>query len=308
MFGWFKKIIYALPFGLKAGNEILSTDNGVDGGTTITKKTEQKSVLNDLLNGEVTQEVEELRYSTYEVSEKSREYKYVGNGLAMKKDEKPIIVNGKKRFTQQNKLIVSSVLDELNRINDYGVESYVVKLEYEGVPRYRVDSFITDVDVKIDINNGRIETRLHFNTLPNPYNPNSMPFINELRKLSWLDNEYELKRNAVVYSFTSMSFVTDNATNDEPNLMSYTFTHPTFESYSEDGCDAVLVYSWERYDVVNLKDKFYSATQAEKYKNKEKKDAAPDILSFKVNNAGVNMDIWNKYIEEKEKNENSDRT
>ena len=82
-----KKIAYSIPFGMKAGDEMLATSNK-DGsnGIVMEDKIEQNSLLNSLLRGEVTQEVEELRYETYKAEEESNNYKYIGNGVAMKID------------------------------------------------------------------------------------------------------------------------------------------------------------------------------------------------------------------------------
>ena len=66
---------------------MLATSNK-DGsnGIVMEDKIEQNSLLNSLLRGEVTQEVEELRYETYKAEEESNNYKYIGNGVAMKID------------------------------------------------------------------------------------------------------------------------------------------------------------------------------------------------------------------------------
>lgn len=100
-----KKIAYSIPFGMKAGDEMLATSNK-DGsnGIVMEDKIEQNSLLNSLLRGEVTQEVEELRYETYKAEEESNNYKYIGNGVAMKIDsseEKK--AKRRLKFTQYNR-------------------------------------------------------------------------------------------------------------------------------------------------------------------------------------------------------------
>ena len=51
-----KNLFYALPFGLKAANEeILGGGDPTQEGHEITQQMQNKSVYQDLINGEVTQ-------------------------------------------------------------------------------------------------------------------------------------------------------------------------------------------------------------------------------------------------------------
>lgn len=56
-----------------------------DNGGGIEVQDEQNSVYKDLLKGEVTQEVVELRHEMYQSERKSHEYEYAGNGRVKKK-------------------------------------------------------------------------------------------------------------------------------------------------------------------------------------------------------------------------------
>jgi len=271
----FKNLLYALPFGLKAADEEIagSTPEATD-GTHIQKQVENKSMLNALLNGELTQEVEELRYRTYEVAEKSRDYKYVGNGTAVKKErntDRTVI-----RFSQESKLIVASVLEELSRVGDYGIEKYSTDFEYKRFSRFKIEAYLKMIDVLIK--DGVIQTKLHFNSEPNPYNANSAPFINELKRIKdAIVSEYALNRNEIANVIETMTFITSNATNDEPNLMQYKFISPKLTDYEESNGEIILTYIWDSYECENLREKFFSASMAEKYANKEKKDIIYDM-------------------------------
>ena len=77
---------YAIPFGMKAANDEMlaskaSSNSDLSGTHTIHLN---DSVANDMLRGEVTQQVEDFRYSNYVVDRESTNYKYVGNGMAVK--------------------------------------------------------------------------------------------------------------------------------------------------------------------------------------------------------------------------------
>jgi hypothetical protein len=117
-----KSLFYSLPFGLKAADsEIMGADStGVINDTVVQQQANDKRVAKHLLKGEITQEVEELRYRTYKIDKESNKYDYVGHGVAVKKDEKK--PNNIIRFSQENKLICSDILTELKHVNNYGVE------------------------------------------------------------------------------------------------------------------------------------------------------------------------------------------
>ena len=69
-----KDFFSAVLFGMKAGDEMMTTSQvEIPEGSGIHKQIEHKSVLRDLLKGEVTQEVEELRYETFKAEEMSNE-------------------------------------------------------------------------------------------------------------------------------------------------------------------------------------------------------------------------------------------
>ena len=59
--GKIKNLFLAIPFGMKAADELLATSNkDDDAGSSMHQKISQNNLLNDLLKGEITQEVEEL--------------------------------------------------------------------------------------------------------------------------------------------------------------------------------------------------------------------------------------------------------
>jgi hypothetical protein len=71
-----KSLFYSLPFGLKAADsEIMGANStGEVDDTVIQQQVNDKRVAKHLLKGEITQEVEELRYRTYKVDKESNKY------------------------------------------------------------------------------------------------------------------------------------------------------------------------------------------------------------------------------------------
>ena len=170
--------------------------------------------------------------------------------------------------------ICESVLQSLNQVGDYGVERYRFEIEYNEFVRFKVEKFATRVDVDINDNEGVIETTLHFNSEPNPYDQASKPFINELSKLIGVSNEYEISRNEVVSSIKTFSFCTYKAVNED-NFVTYSFMNGgKFKEIRLENYEYLVTFTWDEYMRVplDLEGKYYSKTMAEKYEKKEKKN------------------------------------
>jgi hypothetical protein len=279
---------YGLPFAVKGGEDaiFINPHCGVT-GTHVSQEVSDQRVGRHLLKGEVTQEVEELRYRTYKVSNESEKYKYLGNGVAIK-EEIPEVKSSevnKIKFSQENNLICSSVLEELKRVDDYGVDKYRFEMMYDGTVKFKLEQFATSIDVLIDTRkrgeSSIMETTLHFEKQANPYNAKSKPFINELAKIKDVNNEYEIKRNEILSSLLSISFTTYKA-NGEDNFVNYSFVEKNkFERFEETEHEYLLTFSWNGYIrlPLNLEDKYYSKEMDEKYKNKEKKDTPVEMVN-----------------------------
>ena len=74
---------------MKSTEDIVFHQSGLDGdsGTSIIKQVQDKRVSEALLKGEITQEVQELRYRTYKVDKESKTYEYYSPTLALKNDK-----------------------------------------------------------------------------------------------------------------------------------------------------------------------------------------------------------------------------
>lgn len=270
-------ILCSLPFGLKGGNsEIFGSKTNSENGTEISQEVSDERVGKHLLKGEVTQSVEELRYKTYKVANESENYKFIGDGNAVKKEKKKRSKN-KIKFTQENENICESVLQILNQVDneDGGVEMYRLEFSYNSIPRFKLEKYATSVDVDINTNENKIYTTLHFNLNANPYIITSKQFINEILKIeSIVGNNYAMSRNDIVSSFETLSFSTYKATNED-DFTNYSFMgNPTLISFNKNDYEAMLTFSWDSFVrlPLNLEAKYYSKTMDEKYINKERKD------------------------------------
>ena len=303
-----KKILlniwYGLPFGLKAaGDEILGSGEADQARTEVNQQVTDKRVAKHLLKGEVTQEVEELRYRTYRVANESENYKYVGNGIAIKEEKEKPKDKTRFKFSQENENICQSVLDTMNQVGNYGVEKYRLEIDYKSFVRFKVEKFAKKIDVDIDEKIGKVETTLHFNTEPDPYDAASMPFINELKKLLNA-NEYEISRNEIATSIYNLSFTTYKAYNED-DLVNYSFIKGgKFKEFKQDGYEYLLTLEWDEYLRLptDLESKYYSKSMAEKYAKKERKEVAPEMINTERKRycsvCGNEMSVYDADIQE----------
>lgn len=269
-----KNILYSLPFGLKGGNELLTSSNGnTNDGSSIEKDTSDERVGRHLLKGEVTQAVEELRYRTYKVANESENYNYIGNGIAIKKDKAVKNTPTKHRFSQENSLICEGVLNELKRVNNYGYERYRLEIVYDTIPRFKMEEFATRIDVNIDDVEKIVNTTLCFDTLPNPYNPKSKLFISELEKAV----NGNLRSN-IINDLKNISFTTYKASNED-DFVNYSFDAPKLQGITKDKGEYKVSYEWENYIrlPLDLEAKYYSKSMAEKYEKKERKNTVINL-------------------------------
>lgn len=303
---WFYRIAYALPFGLKkADSEIMGGQHDNTDNQSIQQETSDERVGKHLLKGELTQSVKELRYRTYKVEDESKNYEYIGNGNVIRKDSKKRTLKHI-HFSQECKLLPSDVLEELERVGNYGTEEYTLNVTYNNpLVRFKLEQFATQIDV--DLKNGsdvsgfpyfeEATTSLHFSSIPNGYEKKSAPFINELKKLlTVIDNVKKLdltankseisaeifSHNELASSMNSLSFTTFKATNDEPDLNVYSFVNPTVIDGKEENNEIIITFKWLLCTCIDIKSKFYDATMDEKYQNKAPKDISADITGGAV--------------------------
>lgn len=300
------RLLRALPFGLQgAEREIMGSSNTGEDGTVITQEVSDERVSKHLLKGEVTQEVEELRYRTYKVAGESENYNYLGNGVAVKKEEKTEKKTERTKFnvTQENKIICSSILNELKHIDDYGVENYRIEITYNDVVRFKLEQFANAINVRIDEKNDVFETSLRFWKEPDKYNTTSRQFLNELKKAVELKNAYAISRNEILTSIKTISFCTYKASGDD-DFTIYGFTEGCkYKGSSETDDEYILTFTWDSYTriPINLESKYYSKSMDDKYRNHTRKNveimATPVEKKYFCQICGAEVDEYSASIQ-----------
>lgn len=271
MFKWIKDKISALMFGMKGAEDaIMGHGDPYDGGLVIQKEVQDKRVSKHLLKGEVTKEVEELRWRNYAVAKESKNYKYVGDGKASYSGPRKNGESGIVTLYQENKPNVETVLDGVQQIQDKKttVDYYTLAVTYEMTPRFRIEPNVSSFKVSIKPDEAKIT--LYVDTIPSQ-DPRSKPFIDELEKLYQYQGEYFNQRCEISSNVTGMAFVTDKA-NGEDDMVSYILFGISFVGVEKDKERYAITYSFNSHIRENLVDKYFCKDMADRYSKKEPKD------------------------------------
>lgn len=265
----FYNLLYSLPFGLKAADdEIFAQKASINSDNVgIHQVVQQNSLAKDLRKGEVTQQVEELRYRTYAVERESNNYNYLGEGVAVKKDIQKFNFNSF-HIIQENKMVCNSVNDEMKRVDEkvYANEEYTLNIVYNSIPRFKLEKYCTYFELVS--NNGSFIFNMRFINAPNKNDISSYSFIKEINRLV---NNIGKEND---YSFINMiKFVTYKCVGDD-ELIEYTLNNLDLTSitFSYDEKEFSLSFLVKYVNREDLTDKYYSKTMDEKYKNNEKKE------------------------------------
>ena len=232
-------------------------------------------VFKDVLEEKVTQEVEELRYASYEVAKKSKNYRYVGNGKVVRKnnselslrhglldesDNLPIIL------VQDVKNICEDVLTSLKEINEIQNKKifldYNIKIKRDFFPRFLLEEYVKKLVLKQA--EGNYVMDLYCSKYPLQFNERKCrAFLSEIKKI-----QNGILRSSDILEFNEISFVTSNAWGVD-DWLEFSFKNFEFNNIVEfDGHYIIRFGCQSDKFMVNILDKVYSKTAEEKYKNK----------------------------------------
>ena len=308
----FRKIIqtvqsywYGLFYGMKQTNDTVFTQAGIDNsiGTEIQQEVNENRVSKDLLKGEVTQQVEELRYRTYKVDRESKQYEYFSPVKALKyetpygrferqdsnfvkyenSEDLPVIT------IQPNNPCIKNVYDGIKDINfdtvelkdkqgniciDVGdfssIDDYTIKVERDFTPRFKLENFTTRLVVKKLDDNDNMILDFYVSKYPKEQNMKSIYFVNEVEKI------FNGNTQSDVLSLKRVMFTTSHAYRLE-DMIEFRFDKIFYKGIVEYDGHYVLKFKAHAYvNGVDLTDEYYSKSMDEKYRNKEKKEVVLD--------------------------------
>ena len=215
-------------------------------------------VANHLLKGEVTQEVKELRYRDYLVSENSRHYSVVGD-TAIKNAR---ISYSPKRFGGLNHNM-GLALGDMSKLQDALKKEgeYTLKFKYEDTVRYNLSKFCTHF--YIDLKNNKVS--LYFDLLPNRNISTSKAFIHYIQQTMVspkLGGEFNFIKEMwfVSYKISALQ-----------NYLKFTFKDMILKEIKTTDKELILEYTPTTYTMEDLIEKYKVEDLDKKYKEKAPK-------------------------------------
>lgn len=279
--------------GMISGDKVIKSGTGDDsvpiGG--IEQQQEQQSVYKDLLRGEITQEVKELRHQMYFVERKSHEYEYNGGGHAKKRnnifgytgnvensDGYPI------KLVQENRQIIHGlgqsgvhivgdevIIDEelqksYNTSDGINAE-YTVHVERDYYPRFRIERYATKLVVKnVDETHAIVDF----------YLPQYRQQFNNITKLlqAELDRIYQGDVRSDLVQFDKVWFKTSGCYGADDMIL-FEYDDAKFDNIIKfDGSYVLRFYCHILTNGKDEIDEVYNEEMARKYSNKEAREGA----------------------------------
>lgn len=283
----FLMFFYGLIYGMKAteDNVFHQTGTTTGGGTSIIKEVEDTRVSKALLKGEITQQVEELRYRTYKVDKESKTFEYYAPTLAMKRDKQDTKFlkyddrDGLELITvQPNDFLVETVAETLEQVGGRGKRTqYRIKIKRNFTPRYKIEEYITRLDVK-KLDDKHVILDMYVSKYPNDKDFKSKGFVREVEKIR------DEKIKSDILDYEEVSFLTNHAYKMD-DMVKFVFKNIFFREVVEfDGHYILRFKASIQQDTIDLTKIFYSKTMDEKYKNKEKKEVILNFNDYLVKN------------------------
>lgn len=271
-----------LFYGMKAADDVV-LGNGKspsDGGVSVEAKKEDEThkVIHDLLRGEITEEVRELRHEMYYAERESYNYKYTGGGTAKKVDRSLFGYKGNVEnsdglhvmLVQENKVDGGGVHSDmnLNKVHD----DFTATFEREFIPTVRLEEYLKLIVLR-EIDDESISLDLYFSNYTLQYDRRSRIFRNKMDEILNGDGRSEL------LDFKSLSFTTMNAYGSDDNV-EYKVDKGVFtEAFIHDG-SIVLRFKTARPSIRDILLDIYDEKTDEKNKRHEERKGYVKTASF----------------------------
>lgn len=236
-----------LSKGLKNANDIAFTgnkDTDIGNSSSIEQQKEVQSVYKDILKGELTQEVIELRHEMYFAERASKKYKYTGNGRAVKMND-IIKYNGDLEtsdgleisIVQENKEDIGSLLDyEIYNIGNevaLGEKSqgdlsktkqkkFTINIKRDFLAKFNIEQYTEKIVIK-QLNDDESIIDIYVYQYMKQFNNIHKLFLKQIEQIYTGDI-----RNDII-EFNSISFITNNAYGAE-DLLEFEFNNIQFEN------------------------------------------------------------------------------
>lgn len=248
-----------------------NNDDENDNGGNIEIKNEKHSVYNDLLKGELTQEVKELRHEMYVAERESHKYEYVGGGIAKKKknrfSDRPNVEEEDGytlQILQGNNEITESVTDGIysDTVGTKNNRDFTIIINRDFNPRFKLEEYATKVLIyRGDDDN--VLVKLYMSKYLKQFDKRHRFFMNELKRVV---DENDVRSELL--EFDTLEFITYKAWGAE-DLHMYKYGNLKYRDSKETEDSYVLTFnSIVIDDGVDMTAQFLDEIAAKKFADK----------------------------------------
>ena len=179
---------------------------------------------------------------------------------------------------QPNDFLVETVSETLEQVGGRGKRTqYRIKIKRNFTPRYKIEEYITRLDVK-KLDDKHVILDMYVSKYPNDKDFKSKGFVREVEKIR------DEKIKSDILDYEEVSFLTNHAYKMD-DMVKFVFKNIFFREVVEfDGHYILRFKASIQQDIIDLTNIFYSKTMDEKYKNKEKKEVVLNLNDYLVKN------------------------
>lgn len=278
---WLNIKLFFISFfhGMKAADDVLTSSNKElsSGGVAEEQKAEQNNLYASLLRGEVTQEVKDLRYEMYESVRQSKDFKYVGNGQAVKRNhmlvKSPMKIDEedglKVVLIQDNKVYIQgadSSVDNIKKVSTIRTEAdaeHTFKATHEFFVRHKIETYAKKIVVKTTGEENKFKLDFYLSEYPVENDPRAVYVVKELESIYKSGS-----RTSDLTDLITLTFTTDKAYGDD-DWKIYDFKIIDYIGIKKfDGNYILSFYASLPNGVTDTTEEFNDEESAKKFKNK----------------------------------------
>lgn len=225
---WFNIRLFFASFfrGMKAADDVMTTSNQEigSGGAVEEQKVESNNLYAQLLRGEVTQEVKDVRYEMYESVRQADDFEVIGyTGKAVKKNKmlakapKNIYTEDglKVLLVQDNKIAMDGAYTaggKISKVSKVRVEAdadHTFKATHEYPVRHKIETFTRKLVVKLTGEENKFKLDFYLSEYPVENDPRAIYVVKELESLYKSGS-----RTSDLTDIKTLTFTTDRAYGD----------------------------------------------------------------------------------------------
>ena len=297
---YIKIAFYSFFYSMRSADKLLATSNKNDdlditGVGGVEQQQEQDSVWQDLLKGEVTERVRELRHEMYYAERKSHEYEYAGGGNGRKntiysyKGKLDMSDGYSVKIVQANSVIptcltdagvvvygtnsdiYSENVDNIIRNRPNSEKEYRIKIDRVNyIPKFKIENYITKLVVKT-VQDDVVMVDLYVNKYYNKLEPTSKLFHAEMERI-YQGIDTNTNPGGILY-FKRIHFSAKNAFG-VPDLTEVSYVDFKFDNILEYDGHYVLKFFAKEEKQKDIIDEFYNEATAKKIENNEMREGA----------------------------------